>query len=230
MTLRALNADFPGPPPEPGEAAERILRLKTRRRDGVHAAIVLCVGLATAVVWEPAFIAAAAAGLVTALAVGGLAHVLLADLLDEFAMYPCMSGQPEVAERQRRLIQPDRLASLARQLRGLINEGPSPAEWMDVDALVVNARVRAVAPLLLAVADTLERCETADPVAVARLRRLLRVGITSPLYDRTLTAHQLDVILRQALWRMAVDGRPVTPSPRLSTSTVDAACRTTDTP
>jgi hypothetical protein len=181
MTLGALNADFPGPPPEPGDAAERIMRLKARRRDGLQAVVVLCVALAAAVVSEPAFTATAAAGLVAALVVSGWAHALLSDLLDEFAMYPCMSGQPDVAERQRRLIQPDRLASLARHLYRLTDDGPPPATWTGVEALVIKARVSAVRPRLLAVADALEHGETADPVAVARLWTLLRVGITSPL-------------------------------------------------
>jgi hypothetical protein len=146
MTLCALHADFPGPAPEPGEAAERILRLKRRRRDGLGAAVVLGAALAAAAVWEPAFTAAVAAGLLTAVAVGGLAQVLLSDLLDEFAMYPCMSGQPEVAEHQQRLIQPDRLASLARQLRRLTDEGPPSATSTStgVEALVIKARVRAL--------------------------------------------------------------------------------------
>lgn len=222
MTLCALNADFPGPAPEPGEAAERILRLKARRRDGLRAAVVLCVALAAAVVWEPGFAAAAAAGLAAAIAVSGWAHVLLSELLDEFAMYPCMSGQPDVAERQRRLIQPDKLASLAGQLRRLTDDGPSPGTWMGVEALVIKARVYAMRPRLLAIADALEQGGTADPVTVARLWTLLRVGITSPLYSRTLTADQLDVILRQALWRMAVDGCPVTPAPRRSMPTPES--------
>ena len=227
MTLRAIHADFPGPAPEPDEAAERILRLKRRRRDGLEAAVVLGAALAAAVVWEPAFTAALAAGLLTAVAVGALAHVLLSDLLDDFAMYPGLSGQPEVAERQHRLIQPDRLTSLARQLRRLIDDGPPPAPWMGVEPLVIKARVRAARPRLVAVADALERGETADPVAVARLWTLLRVGIASPLYNQALSPDQLDVILRQALWRMAVDGRPVTPAPYRRASAFHGAHRET---
>ncbi len=55
----------------------------------------------------------------------------------------------------------------------------------------------------------------ADPVAVARLWMLLRSGIASPLYNTTLAADELDVILRQALWRILVTDRrvPVTTRP-----------------
>jgi hypothetical protein len=204
MTLRTLNADFPGPAPEPDEAEKRILRLKLRQREGLEAAVVLGAALAAAVIWEPAFTAAAAAGLVVAVAVGGCAHAVLSDLLDELAMYPCMSAQREVAERQRRLIQPDRRALLARQLRRLVDEGPPPTTLTGIEALVFKARIRAARPRLLAVADALERDATADAVTVARLSTLLRVGTASPLYNHAVSADQLDVILRHALWRMAV--------------------------
>lgn len=224
MSLVALNADFPGRGPTPAEAERRVLRLKTRRHDSVEAAVVLSAALAAAVMWEPAFTAAAAAGLVAALAVGGFAQAVLSDLLDEYAMYPSLSKQPEVAERQRRLIQPSALASLARRLRRLIDEGTQPATGADVESLVIGARVNAVRPRLLAVVEALECGGTADPVAVARLWMLLRAGIVSPLYNSALTVDQLDAILRQALWRMAVDGRPVT------LKTLDDQRRTTDTP
>jgi hypothetical protein len=204
MTLRALNADFPGPPPEPREAAERLRRLKARRRDALQAALVLLAALGAAIAWEPAFTAATAAGLVAALVIAGIAHAMLSDLLDELAMYPSLSGQPEVAERQRRLIEPDRLAALATQLHRIVDEGPPSAGMTSIDALVIKARVHAVRPRLLAVADALEGGRTADPVAVARLWMLVRAGMASPHAGRALTAEQLDVILRQTLFRLTV--------------------------
>lgn len=84
---------------------------------------------------------------------------------------------------------------------------------------MIKSRLHAVRPRLLAVAEALDRVVTADPVAVARLWTLLRLGMTSPPHSGTLTAEQLDVILRQALWRMAVDRRPIALAQRRSRST-----------
>jgi hypothetical protein len=128
-------------------------------------------------------------------------------------MYPCMSQLSDVADRQRRLVEPVHVRALARSLRKLGDERPGAAVGASAgfEALVIRSRVRAVRPRLMEIADALEREETADPVAIARLWTLLRVGIASPLYNTTLAAEQLDVILRQTLWRIvAGDQRPTT--------------------
>ena len=70
------------------------------------------------------------------------------------------------------------------------------------EQFAIRARVEAVRPKLLAVADALEQEPGTDPVAVARLRTLVRSGIVSPLYNTTLPAELLDVILSQALYRI----------------------------
>jgi len=207
MALHALNADFPGPAPEPGPAAERIVRLKDRGREGAECAMVLVPLLVATIVWHPPFIAPIGAGLLGALVVAVLSQVLLTDLLDEYAMYPCMSRQPDVAERQRRLVEPNQLRELALVLRKLTDERTGTVRGAGVEDLVIRARVRAVRPRLLHVADALERERGADPVAVARLWMLLRNGVASPLYNTTLAADELDVILRQALWGIDIADR-----------------------
>jgi hypothetical protein len=209
MALHALNADFPGPAPEPGPAAERIVRLKDRGREAAECAVVLVPLLVATIVWNPPFIAPIGAGLLGALVVAVLSQVFLTDLLDECAMYPCMSRQPDIADRQRRLVEPDQLRELALALRKLTDERTRTVRSAGVEDLVIRARVRAVRPRLLQVADALEREQRADPVAVARLWMLLRSGIASPLYNTTLAADELDVILRQALWRMLDSDRRV---------------------
>jgi hypothetical protein len=211
MALLTLNADFPGPAPEPQQAAERIARLKGRRRDGLRSALLLSAPLMVAASWAPSIVPAIGAGLFAALVVAGLSHAVLSDFLDDCAMYPCMSGHDDVAARRRRLVEPVQVRSLAHCLRKLTDERPGAAVGASAgfEALVIRSRVRAVRPRLLEIADALERERTADPVAIARLWRLLRSGVASPLYNTTLAAEQLDVVLRQALWRIrSGDHRP----------------------
>ena len=204
MALLTLNADFPGPAPEPQQAAERIARLKARRRDGLRSGLLLSASLTVAVAWAPSIVPTIGAGLFAALVVAGLSHAMLCDFLDDCAMYPCMSGHDDVAARQRRLVEPVQVRALAHSLRKVGDERPGAAVGASAgfEALVIRSRVRAARPRLLEIAEALEREQTADPVAIARLWTLLRIGVASPLYNTTLAAEQLDVVLRQALWRI----------------------------
>jgi hypothetical protein len=210
MALLTLNADFPGPAPEPQQAAERIARLKARRRDGLRSALLLSAPLTVAASWAPSIAPAIGAGLFAALVVAGLSHAVLSAFLDDCAMYPCMSGDDDVAARQRRLVEPVQVRSLAHSLRTLTDDRPGAAVGASAgfEALVIRGRVSAVRPRLLEIADALEREPTADPVAIARLWTLLRSGVRSPLYNTTLAAEQLDVVLRQALWQIRSSHRP----------------------
>ena len=202
MALHVLHADFPGPAPEPGKAAERIRILKSRRRDGVDGTLALAFALVAAVLWQPMLVPPVAAGLLSSLAHACVSQITLGDLVDEYAMYPSMSAQPDVASRHARLAASGQRRSLARSLRQLADERARTGAAAGFEQFAIRARVEAVRPKLLAVADALEQEPGTDPVAVARLRTLVRSGIVSPLYNTTLPAELLDVILSQALYRI----------------------------
>ena len=202
MALHVFHADFPGPPPEPARATERIRGLQSRRREGVDGALALTCALVAAVVWQPMLVPAIAAGVLASLALACMSHITLRDLVDECAMYPSMSAQPEVARRHARLAAPAQRRALARSLRQLADDGGRTGAAAGFEQFAIRARVVAVRPKLLAVADALEREPGTDPVAVARLWTLVRSGIVSPVYNTTLPAELLDVILSQALYRL----------------------------
>ena len=202
MALHVLHAEFPGPPPEPARATERIRDLQSRRRDGVDGTLTLACALVAAVVWQPMLVPVIAAGLVASLALAGMSHIALRDLVDECAMFPSMSAQPDIARRHARLAAPGQRRALARSLRQLADHDARTGAQAGFEQFAIRARIEAVRPKLLAVAAALDQEPGPDPVALARLWTLVRSGIVSPLYNTTLPAELLDVILSQALYRL----------------------------
>jgi hypothetical protein len=209
MAFCALHADFPGEPPKLAHAEARIATLKRRRRDSLEAALVLSVAIVLAILWSQTTVAALLAGLVAALASAGLAHMTLSDLVAECALFAGMGSLPDVARRQSQLVAPERRHQLAVSLRKLADDrAPTAvAGWPGSPQVWIPRRVTAARTRLLDLAWTLDRAERADPIAVARLEKLLRDGIFSPLYNPTVPAEELDVILRQLRWRLVIEDR-----------------------
>jgi len=206
MTMVVLHTDFPRDAPDVREAADAIERLERRRADAVGCGAVLAAGAAAALLIAPELAAALLAGLVAAGVIAGGAHASLEELVDRCALFPTTASLPAAARRQRELVGPRSRRALAASLRGVAERGSDPhvAGRPVTLQLVLTQRVRGVRAELLELAALLEELDQPDPVAVARLRWLLRDGIASPLYDPTTPADELGVVLRHACMRLSL--------------------------
>jgi hypothetical protein len=181
-------------PPAPQTVQSGLTMLTSWRQASAATAIVMAALLPFAIAWHVSYVVAISAALVAGAILAFGCQLTRHRRLASLAIHPQFAHLPELAHTRRRLVSNRNRRALANGLRRTASPMQPPGRFDCCP--VLQDRVAAVRPELLAIASALEQRNDPNPTSVALIHELL-TNACSPLYNDNVPAADLRITLKR---------------------------------